>query len=329
MESKPQSKPLSQKGLLRYRILKRVQKGMYASQIARQMNMSRQAVGKSLKRSLALGLIKLEFRSSFKHYIITDKGKEFLIQVNLSSLPMADKKTRLHNLTMKFPIKTDNPDAKWDSDTENKGQLNNWIRKYSKIVFPIGMTVQKNPDNIIVHFHQFDSTQKMFLTDFFSWILKGVWYVEGWLLKEQGIEIDRFEGKIIREHLANESPEYNESIDKKKTVEMKLGRDAKNILPTDFQASAWLDKSKGNVDVETNDMIYEEKLLMMPETMFEMERKQDFIMRNFETFSRNQQSHIAAIKGIEQGSIEIAESQRELTKAVRELRKAVKEMNKK
>ncbi len=264
-----ESKKICRNFLLLYRILRRIQKGMYPSQIARQMRISKQLVSYYLKKAEKLNFVKEEFRSSFKYYVLTEEGKQWLLEVKKSSLPVKEKSTRLHNLAIKFPIIKDNPEAKFERETP----INNWVKQYSVVTFPIGITIEKTTKSIIVYFHQFETKKPMFLDEFYSWVLRGIYYVYYYLMKEKGIQIDIFQGEIIREHIANESPEFNDRISKRRTVEISLGRKAKAIFPAQFIAKAWIDRSLGNVEIETNDMIYEEKLLLMPELVYEFSKK--------------------------------------------------------
>jgi hypothetical protein len=258
-ESKNTSKKICRNFLLLYRILKRVEKGQYYSSIARQLRISKQKCRYYIYKAIGKNLLKIKFRSSCLFCVLTPKGREFLLQVKTSSLPVRENFTRLHNLALKFPIMRDNQSAKFDQKVE----INNWIKEYVKISFPIGITIEKTTRSIIIYFHQFQTSQEMFLTDFFSWVLKGIIYID-YYLEKQGIKVDLLNAEVIREHIANDEPEYNEKIDRKKTVEISLNRKARSILPPTFDAKAWIDKSLGNVEIETNDMIYEEQLLMMP-----------------------------------------------------------------
>ena len=267
------SKKIREKFLLYYRILSRIEKGMYPSQIARQLGFSLQRLRYHIKKLEADGLIVRKFRSNFVFYEVTPLGKRFLYhyrkkvtEVKNFSLPVSSKNVRLHNLAIKFPILKDNPSAEWD----RKVEINNWVKNYCVVTFPVGITIEKTSKHIIAHFHQFQTDQEMFLSEFYNWVLKGCYYVYYYLIREKGIQIDLFRGEIIKEHIANEHPELNDKIDPRKTVEISLGRKAQSIFPANFQAKAWIDRSLGSVDIETNDLLYEEKLLMMPETVHEI-----------------------------------------------------------
>lgn len=256
-----------------YRILLRIKKGLYSDEIARQIRMKKGSVSRFIKKLEEFNYISRVLRSNCVIYEVTPKGHAWMNDYKMarsgkntnSSLSMKEKNTRLHNLAVKFPILKDNKEAKFDKKVE----INNWTKQYSTLSYPMGMTLEKTTKSVIVYFHQFQTTQEMFLSDFYNWVFKGTYYVYYYLMK-QGITIDIFSGEIIREHIANESPELNDRIPKNKTVEVGLDRKARAIFPANFMAKAWLDRSMGDVDIETNDMIYQEKLLLMPENIHSM-----------------------------------------------------------
>lgn len=196
------------------------------------------------------------------------------------------KPTRLHNLKIKFPLLKDNPKSVWDK----KVKINNWVKSYSKIDFPISITVERTSKSIVAHFHQFETTQEMFFTDFLTWIMRGTDYLYYWL-KEKGIMISKQDALIIHQEVANISKEYDDKLDDKLTNNILLGRKAKSIFPTSINASAWLDRSKGSVEIETNDLIYEEKLLLMPETIHELSRWTE----NIELYDKNIVLHLKVL----------------------------------
>ena len=292
------SKKPSKNVLLLYRILKAIKKGMYPAQIARQLRLSKQLVSYHIKQAEKKGLVKLEFRTNFNSYILTEKGLEFIRKVKKVSIPSTSSSVRLHNLAVKFPILRDNPGAEWDEENE----LRNWIEGYSRVSFPVGLTVKKTTRSVVVYFHQFRTVRPMFLTEFYSWVLKGIILVQMWLSREKGILIDVMNGEVLRQHVANESPEFNKRVGKRMTVEVKLGRRAESVYPSREDAKAWIDRSLGNVDIETNDMLYEEKLLMMPEYMHQV--ASTFIPA-VEELGKQIRLHLEVLQGIKQAIEEL------------------------
>jgi len=279
-----------------YRILRCIGKGMYPSQIARQLNLPKQNINYFIRKLEAQGFIKRELRTNIACYVLTDSGVKLLehLRSKKFSLPSrkSDTSIRLHNLVIKFPILKDNPNAKWERVGE---EINNWVAKYSVVEFPVGITIKKTPKSIIVYFHQFYTRREQFLSDFYNWVLRGIYYVYFFLLKDKGIQIDLLNAKVIREHIANESPEFNETVPKKKTVEVRFKRKARSIFPSVSESRAWIDRSFGNVDIETNDMIYEEKLLLMPEIIYALDKK---LAPTLEKLSEQINLHLSVLRKI-------------------------------
>jgi len=286
---------------LLYRIMRGIQKGMYPTQIARVLRLPKSTVLYHVKNLEKLGLVKRRFRTNFLVFEITEKGLDFMRKVRRGSIPSrknVEPGTRLHNLVIKFPILKDNPDAKWDSENE----LRNWVEKYLRVEFPIGLTIKKTTRHVLVYFHQFRTRRSAFLSDFYNWVMKGVILVQQFLMNEKGIVIDVFDGRVVRQHVANESPEFDKHVERGSTAEVKLGRDAVSIFPSDEEARAWLDKSLGLLDIETNDMLYEEKLLMMPEYMHEIARR---FLPAVEQYARQIRLHLEVLQGIKQAVEEL------------------------
>lgn len=184
-------------------------------------------------------------------------------------------------------------------------KINNWIKKYSVIKFPIGVTIEKTPKNVIAHFHQFSTDQAKFLTDFYQWIFKGISYVAYYLQKEKGIRIDIVAGEIVNEHIANERPDLDKVLPEGRVVSIKTGRKGQSIFPMKQDSKAWIDASLGHKEIETNDMLYEEKLLAMPETL-------DRLATEF----------TPAIKQLSDNIVLHLEVLKEIKEAVREMRKS-------
>lgn len=247
-----------------------VRKGMYASQIARQLGLDRRKVEYHLKKMQAAGLVALDTSTSCKIYTLTDSGQAFLEMPDAKklSVPTTKKRTRLHTLRIRFPIIKDNPRAKF----EKEYKLNNWIQRYTTIKFPIGITIRKTTKNIEAIFHQFETATEATMTDFFSWVMRGTYYVYYFMMNQLGIQIDIFSAEITQQHLANEDPDLLGETDTKQTTRIGLNRKAQGFLPTNIDAAAWLDYSQGKdrPDWETNDFLYQERLLLMPETVHQM-----------------------------------------------------------
>jgi len=292
--------------LLWIKILKLIRSGMYQKQIAEVLKMRKNTLKYHIDKLLSLGFIEREFRSSFVKFKVTDKGKRFINSSKFDrsskfSLRVRDAPSRLHNLKIKFPILEDQDKGKWEKETP----INNWIKKFSYIDLPVKITIEKTPTHIIAHFHQYETSRKMFLTEFFSWVMRGTFYLYYYLIKEKGIKIDVFSGEVINQHIANHTPEHEENVDKQMTVEISLGRNAQSIMKANMPAKAWIDRSEGPLEIETNDLLYEEKLLMMPELTYDLYHRVVPLMNTqiaiMNEFSKQIALHLEAVRGIKEG----------------------------
>ena len=248
-----------------YKLLLAIKKGQYPSQISRQMKIPKSTIKSRIKRLKKIGFIKEDIRTNFVIYRLLPKGYYYIQRWkdDISRYLRGQSKTRLHRLNIKFPITDNNLKVSLDKSYE----LNNWIQEYTNVSFPIGITIKRTTKSIIAMFHEFETNKSSCLTDFFNHILKGSYYVYYYLIKEKGIKIDIFSGVITDQHIVNESPQISARADKKKVTMLDLARQSKSLLPTEISARAWLDHSKGLPEIETNDFLYEERLLQMPETI--------------------------------------------------------------
>lgn len=251
------------------KILYCIKKKMYANQIARQLSLSKRKVSYHINNMLDAGLIEEEVYSSCKVYKLTEKGNIYIRDAKGYDFSLPTKKSRLHSLRITFPILKDNPDAVFDKVNKN---FKNWMPKYTTVKFPIGITIQKTPSSVVAIFHEFETNRTSCFTDFFSWTMRGSYYVYYFLMNRYEIQIDLMRGEITHQHLANQEPDMKGKIDEKQTTTIDLQRKAKGFMPTTIDGKAWIDFSTGRgiPDIETNDMLYQEKLLLMPENIDRM-----------------------------------------------------------
>ena len=226
---------------------------------------------------------------------------------------MRSRFTRLHNLAIKYPIIEDNPKAIFDKEVS----INNWVKKYAKIDSPIGITVEKTTKSIIARFHQFGTKAPMFTTDFLDYVRKGEEALMVFLMRRK-ITIDRMGAQTISQHIANESPEQESAVDKKVTASIDLGRKATSVYPTKLKGSAWIDRSLGQVEIETNDLTYEELLLKMPQSVNHLSKE---VIPVLNAFTTQIKEHLGAVKDIRSAT-------KELTKAIKTLNKTHKKLKK-
>lgn len=256
-----------------YKLLLLVHKKYYPEQMSRQLKIPSSTIGSRIKVLADNGFIVLDFKSNSNFYKLTSKGYRAIKDFNneLSRYPRQGAR-RLHRLSLNFPILQDNENVHFDK--VNK-KFNNWNPEYTKISFPIGMTFKRTPKTICVIFHEFEITKgKMSGTEFFGHVLRGCFLAQYHMRDKYKIEIGIPE-KITDQHIVNEEPEQSDKIDKNVTVTKKLNRKAQGYIETDMEGKAWIDHSKGMPEIETNDFLYEENLLAVPERVQRIENAVD------------------------------------------------------
>lgn len=265
---------------LLYRILLKLLNHAYPAQIARDLNMDRQKVFYHVHRLEREGYVVKEFRDAIENYSLTELGQKlfeeikFFMKSQKSSLYVTNASNiRNHNLAVKLKIIRSNPtadlskEAGYHVNPANKGRI-------FVIAFPISMTVELYSEHVLIDFHKFRTQPTTFMNDLFLRMWKGIWYLSGLLERKYGIVVDAYEPEIVRFHQANERPDLDDKVKEKMQVTIDLGRKSKVIFPTEIPASAWMDRSMGHVEIETNDLVYEENLITMPERVSNIEANQ-------------------------------------------------------
>ena len=252
--------------------------GLYPSKIAKILNCNKRQISYYLRKFENLGLIIL-YSKYPKLYELTDDGKEML----QSSRYISDKQIRLENYQIKIPIVVDNPNIQvYDKVNE---MFTNWIPKYIKLDFPYILTLEKTPQNIIVWIkgQKFPKDKSYFLN---LGILTAqvLMFVKEFFRYKYNIVIDITKANVIGMEQANDISELDEEIQPSTKFTLNLNRKSETILGTsEMDAKAWIDRSQGPAEVESNDLSYEEKLILMPERvehMFIKNRQRDEETRN-------------------------------------------------
>ena len=303
--------------ILTYRILVRLNSGLYPKQIARQLSISNQLVHYHIKKLEGLNYVKKVIKSSITVYELTDKGKQFLTTLKSKlnqnkkfSIPMSED-IRTHNFIIKYPILKDESKMKFEKTIE----MNNWSYGTKRLTYPLGITIKKTTNNVIVYLHQFRAND---FSEYLNYLMKSLVFVYTYL-KERGILIDVMNGKTLGQHLAltlnkQTTESLEKIIGKRLYTEVNLGRTAKSVYPTDLKAKAWVDRSLGTLELETNDMMYLENFILMPERVTRFEKLGEFIIEQQYQFSKNLEKHMEVLNSI-------GEAIKELSKTIKELKK--------
>jgi DNA-binding MarR family transcriptional regulator len=328
---------MAQNFLLLYKILYGIKKGAYPSQIAKRLGISKQLVNYYLKRFLKENLIEKEFRTSFSKYKLTEKGIEYLKKLKIKLKRMEKVKAsknlfntyernflqnyRLHNLAIKFPILEENKELSKNLNWDKEIQLQNWNTQIKQFI-PYGITLKKTTKSIIVYIHQFQTKD---FSDFINKILIVNTFVYDFLQKN-GIKINIYDGKVISQHIAskiqnNIAETIKQKVGHKATAEVDFDREAKSIYPTELKAKAWIDYSFGDMEIETNDLVYLENFILMPERVRRFEEMANFIIQQQYEFAKNLQKHIEVLDKIGKGIEALNEGINKLNSELEKLKK--------
>lgn len=280
-----------------YRVLLKLDQKQYMKEIARQLSIKYTTLYQQVQQLEAQGYIKRDFRTNFLSYSLTKQGKELLPLLkkpisSKNSPPMKEGLSRSNNLSYEFPILKDNLNAEW----QEKKLHGTWWGYKDIITFPVGMTIVKHPNKIYVHFHQFQTEKKIFLSEIMTHIMRGIAYLEQYLRHKKSIEIDVVSGLTKSSECATEMPEQDGNFDKSTKVSIQLQRNAQMILPSEMKSQAWIDHSLGFPEIESNDLLYEEKLLLMPETIDSMQKHMIEQTKIMDKFTAQIELHLSVME---------------------------------
>jgi len=144
-------------------------------------------------------------------------------------------------------------------------RVRNWVKRYFYFEEPIPLTAELTPRSLIIHLKekQFKKTEfKEKSKKYVELAVRGITN----LFKKYEYTLDN-DYKIIAQHIGSQTEkEIDEKIEAGTTVSVNLNRKAiSHTGEMKQEATAWLDKSLGFAEIETNDLTYEEKLILMPE----------------------------------------------------------------
>lgn len=266
------------------KLLELIEEGYYPTKIAKFLGSSVQNISRKLKYLEKKTFIK-KIKSYPVFFEISGNGKIWLERYKrgistLSSLPVrqptqmttfTENSINFHDFKIKIPIMKEGhaPETK-------KVKINNWIKQFARIELPIPLTIEITTKSAILHLTAKNLPRN---TDFFAKLTQ--WYFLSVLsansyLKQRGYVLDLFSIEVISQHIASKTNETTDKeIPKGSVVEIDLKRKAESIAKTEGKAKAWIDRSDGIAEIETNDLTYEEKLLLMPETIERLDKKVD------------------------------------------------------
>jgi DNA-binding transcriptional ArsR family regulator len=285
-------------------VLEGIRKGMYARQIAKDLGISEQRVGYHIRRLRQQGYVKRSCRTSYAENELTPQGRRYEYELREPSLPVRaafKDSVCIHNLSLKFPILQDNPHAKF----ERSVQLNNWVKQYTTRDFPIGATFERTTKSIIADFKRFTTSLSMYDQEFLIWVSKGILWLNACMWNEYRIKIDAFNYEVLRRHLATDAPGYEDAVPSRVTAEVRFPRKA-TCLKKEMrqQAKAYIDRSLGKLEIETNDDTYEVNLIKMPERVAHIDAA---LVPVVDRLSNELRLHLEVLTGMRLSNKEIIE----------------------
>jgi len=288
-------------------ILSYVQEGLSQKQIQSNLGITKGTASKWFKSLQGEGYITALSHTKPRFWRLTDQGQNTIIEAKVSRLSVgaSENKIRVHNFRLKFPLIKDTSQGFW----ENTNQMNNWIKSHKKLQH-MGVTVEKTPQSIVVNFLPFEVRGRKELD---AILICGVIAIIGFLSKE-GIEIDPWGVKLSRQEYAVATPLVKPLTDRGITIREDLGRLQQRIFTNDEpkEAQAWIDASKGNPEIDTNDFQYAQDLLAMPKRVAQIEEIQRGSLPTMNAIANGQNYMAATVKILAEEMVKIRKKVKDL-----------------
>lgn len=256
---------------------------------------SKQRLNHYIKNLKKLGYIK---KLGYGTWQITELGNAFLSQLTIE---LATSKTLstdttlathidLHALTLTQPIinKKDLETIDFSDFKENTG-LRNWKEQHKRILSPLGLTVTVKLHQVVTNIF---SRRLSNLDDVYPLLFKAGILVHEYL-KLKGIKTDIFETRCTQAHITIRNQDLEQVFSKGFTLEVDLGREQEKLIENDIpkEAKVWTDNSPFR-GVETNDIGYARKYLLMPEMLEKLTVNFNKLYEGLEDYNKNLKLHL-------------------------------------
>ena len=274
-------------------ILSLLSEPLTPTQIQKLTKIPRRSLFRYLKFLYKSGLVEKQRTGNIVLYRITQLGYDYLKQSKtLTKLKRVPKRSmgtsggfgfgsclsnvrfvdgvRVHNVVVKIPIVRDNGRL----PAEKLNELRNWVERYFRLE-GFEATFKKTTRHVVAYLYCFELPANLsFFVNLGLYLAKFLINLERVLWRKYRILIDVDKAVIVNQHIANVSDVLSKVSSKSRQVQVNLNRKAVSALNTlDQEAWAKIDWSKGRPEIETNDLAYEEKLLLMPEKVFSLDLK--------------------------------------------------------
>ena len=347
--------------------LELIKEGLYPAQIAKILKVSSNAVNKKLKQLEKSGLIRKQNTFPVFYHInpymaninlISDRVKHERQTTTTNNNNTSEKKNNKvdsdtpnslanklsyirdtanqHCYKIKIPILKFGSiqDSSW-----KKKKVKNWFKYFKDVSKPIKMKIEITTKSIILTIKAFDLPANLKQLQVLTEKTNQAIHTASDILYRHNFRLDTMNAKVIDQHLAYTSDEFDKKVEKGDLTTLNLNRSAKSILGTMKQkATAWIDKSKGVLEQETNDLTYSQQILQMPISIENIEsiliKKTDLVSKMANTFSKdvsvyskNIEMHMGAVKNIDDRIDKLTKTVSKIDEGINQFTEAIKELN--
>lgn len=153
--------------------------------------------------------------------------------------------------------------------------------------------------SVVIVFSRVEFRSDRFLSEAFAWYRQRVNQVVSWLMRN-GIIVDLSSEEVISQEIEFELPDEIDRKVEQQKIRVDLGRKAFSFTgQTKLDAYVELNRSSGKLYYSTNDLIYGEKVVRMPEYIHDLYNK---LLPSFtdalDKYNKNIVEHLAAISDI-------------------------------
>jgi len=247
-------------------VLKLIEEGLTVSQIAKKIGLSISRTSEILKKLYIEGYIQPVSRYP-RLYKLTHKGRYFL---RFSDLHGGTLRWfwRVENLRFSCKVVFRGFDFmgfrdRWVDWGNGSGFYNLRVDDVSIQVFRNGFALI-----ILPRYENIESSD--LLSHVFRDLYKAISY-----LYNIGIVVDLDSIKQVNQEYAFNHGYLDDVLrGRPKKARVELDRDARGLFnKLDQKAKAWIDRSYGDLEIETNDLEYARRLLLMPEIIYNLDKK--------------------------------------------------------
>ena len=297
-----------------------VREGIYPAKMAKLLHISASTLSRKLKWMEEKNMVR-KINSKPNFYEIKKT-----VNVAFGSLPLTEKKstskknsffkkkTNVHDLKVKYKIL-----RVGHIENAKKIHLKNWT-KYTKVLEGNpNITLEITPRSAIADVHSVKLERDATFLNELNKLMHEVTARVTLFLNSSGYSIDNRHPEIISQHMATQTDEeIDKQVPSHTITEINLGRKARSTTGKMKQkARAWGDKSEELFEVETNDLTYQEKMLMMPETIHDVHDQmvllqaklalQEKTLENTVVYAKEIENHRKAINGINSSIAKLTE----------------------